>query len=129
METIDILEEQKSARVMLKKPPKTEIIYDKPPEEQNPAAYPIINDPKKATIGKFLNFWCLGVNTDISAPTIFMKQYKVNEGTDIKMIKPMLIDSSIIDSIVTEKNSQDNQSGKYFIKNFFSISRIFKESE
>ena len=42
-----------------------------------------------------------------------MKQYKVNESNDMKVIRPMLIDASIIDSIVAEKNAQDDKNGIY----------------
>mmetsp|Transcript_12402 Transcript_12402/g.10992 ORF Transcript_12402/g.10992 Transcript_12402/m.10992 type:complete len:183 (-) Transcript_12402:42-590(-) len=101
LETVSNLNEPNTARVLKKKPPKTEIIYDKPPEDENPPEYPYINDPKMVTIG---------INTDISSPSIFMKQYKVNEGNDVKMIKPMLIDASIVDSITAEKNTQDKTS-------------------
>mmetsp|Transcript_10112 Transcript_10112/g.9970 ORF Transcript_10112/g.9970 Transcript_10112/m.9970 type:complete len:194 (-) Transcript_10112:17-598(-) len=100
LETLDRLDNHKPMRVLPKKNPRTEILYDLPPEDENPPEYPIIKDPKKATIG---------VNTDVSSPSIFMKQYKINEGTDVKIIKPMLIDSSIVDSIKNENDQQLNK--------------------
>ena len=49
---------QITARVLKQKPPKTEIIYDMPPEDEHPAAYPLIKDPKKITIGMISLFIC-----------------------------------------------------------------------
>lgn len=54
----------------------------------------------------------IGVNTDITSPTIMMKQYKLDENKDMKVIRPMLIDASIIDSVVAERNKQESQNGK-----------------
>ena len=51
LETNENLNEKVKAKVMKKKPPRTEIIYDKPPEDENPPEYPYVHDPKKATIG------------------------------------------------------------------------------
>lgn len=44
---------QITARVLKAKPPKTEIIYDMPPEDEHPPEYPLIKDPRRTTIGMY----------------------------------------------------------------------------
>ena len=58
------------------------------------------------------------MNTDISSPSVLMKRYKADEDQDKTRVKPMLIDASVVDSIMAEKNKQDSQTGKLTYKQF-----------
>ena len=86
-------------------------------------------------------FWYhLGLNTDISSPTVFLKKIQITNTNDAQAVKshqqlfegqdpkgslvkiqPMLIDTSIVDSIIAEKIKQEKQNGIDLIHNIFSL--------
>ena len=77
------------------------MVFDLPPESEHPQlAYPFIDA---------VEMHDASVNTDITTPYIYVRRYKLNEDATVSKERPMLIDASVIDTILAEKQMLDAQ--------------------